>query len=171
MPKKTATLLALDPGTRDLGYAVLRGKRLVTSGVVPLRLLPLERRFREARTLLEEWRRAYKPRLVVLEATHAQPGLTFHRVHVFSQAVTRWAQKRRIPVVRYAPQTVRAAVAGNGKARKRELARAVATRIPALRVYVTQDRKWKERYFQNMFDAVALALHHHQPPSRSRRCG
>jgi hypothetical protein len=47
----------------------------------------------------------------------------------------------------------------------------VAHRFPRLRVYLTQDRRWKERFWQNMFDAVALALFHQsltQPPSRSR---
>jgi hypothetical protein len=61
-------------------------------------------------------------------------------------------------------------VAGNGKAKKPEVAIAVAHRFPSLRVYLTQDRRWKERHWQNMFDAIALALHHQttQPPSRSR---
>ena len=46
-----------------------------------------------------------------------------------------------------------------------------ARRFPQLRLYLTQDRRWKERFWLNMFDAVALALHHQalkQPPSRSR---
>jgi Holliday junction resolvasome RuvABC endonuclease subunit len=66
---------------------------------------------------------------------------------------------------------VRATVAGNGKAKKPEVAIAVAHRFAQLRFLLTQDRKWKERLWLNMFDAVALALHHQaltQPPSRSR---
>lgn len=30
--------------------------------------------------------------------------------------------------------------------------------IRRLKVYLPQDRKWKERYHANMFDAVALAI-------------
>jgi len=74
----------------------------------------------------------------------------------------------------YSPQRVRSTVAGNGKAKKSEVALAVAQRFPTLRVYLTQDRRWKERYWQNMFDAIALALHHQStlnPPSRSRHSG
>lgn len=43
--------------------------------------------------------------------------------------------------------------------------------IPQLRLYLTQDRRWKEKFWLNMFDAVALALHHQaltKPPSRGR---
>jgi len=29
---------------------------------------------------------------------------------------------------------------------------------PELKVYLTQDRAWKEEYHQNMFDAVGLGL-------------
>jgi hypothetical protein len=29
---------------------------------------------------------------------------------------------------------------------------------PELKVYLTQDKAWKERYHQNMFDAVGLGL-------------
>lgn len=169
-PKKT--LLALDPGFRELGYAILAGNRLVGNGVSNLRLLPRARRSAEVRRLLRHWFRTYRPQSVVLERTHAQPRLTFNHVHEIASVVLRWARRRRLPVSTYAPQTVRKHLVGNGKATKREVAVALAGRFPALRVYVTQDRRWKERFWQNMFDAVALALHHQgHPPSRSRSCG
>ena len=60
---------------------------------------------------------------------------------------------------------------GYGWAGKREVAEALSARFPDLRVHLTHDRKWKETYWQNMFDAVALALHHQagtKPPSRGR---
>ena len=34
----------------------------------------------------------------------------------------------------------------------------MVSKYPELKVYLTQDRAWKERYHQNMFDAVALGL-------------
>jgi Holliday junction resolvasome RuvABC endonuclease subunit len=74
--------------------------------------------------------------------------------------VRRLASSQGITVVSYAPQTVRKALLGNGRVTKRELATAMVVHFPALRIYLTQDRKWKERYFQNMFDAVALAVYH-----------
>ncbi len=35
---------------------------------------------------------------------------------------------------------------------------AIVSKYPELKVYINNDRKWKERYHQNMFDAVALAM-------------
>jgi Holliday junction resolvasome RuvABC endonuclease subunit len=66
---------------------------------------------------------------------------------------------------------VRQTVLGNGRGKKEEVAALLAARFPSLRVYLTQDRRWKERFWLNMFDALALAIHHQtltQPPSRSR---
>lgn len=38
------------------------------------------------------------------------------------------------------------------------VARVIVSKFPELKVYLTQDRAWKERYHQNMFDAVALGM-------------
>jgi hypothetical protein len=72
----------------------------------------------------------------------------------------------------YSAQIVRKHLIGNGWASKEEVARAIARRFPQLRIYLSQDRRWKERYWHNLFDAVALGLHYQAyPPSRSRSCG
>jgi Holliday junction resolvasome RuvABC endonuclease subunit len=84
------------------------------------------------------------------------------------------AARRQIAFAAYPPQSVRKTVAGNGKATKADVAVAVAYVFPSLRVYLTQDRKWKLAYWRNMTDAIALALNHQhvpQPPSLSRRFG
>lgn len=160
MQNNPTTILALDPGLRDLGFAVLSGRRLVASGVRPLRLLPRERRLAEAGRLVRAWVRAYRPGALVLEATYGHPVESFASLHRLAGMARRLGKEKRLRVTTYAPQTVRKALTGNGWATKRELAQAIALRYPALRVYLTQDRKWKERYFLNLFDAVGLALHH-----------
>jgi len=38
------------------------------------------------------------------------------------------------------------------------VARVIVSKYPELKVYLTQDRAWKELYHQNMFDAVALGM-------------
>lgn len=154
------TILALDPGLRDLGFAVLAGPRLVASGVRPLRLLPREQRLPEAQRLVRSWIAAHRPSVLVLEATHRHPLPWLDALDQLSQSVGRIAQRHGLSVATYAPQTVRKALVGSGWATKREVALAISHRFPALRVYLTQDRKWKETFFQNMTDAIALALHH-----------
>lgn len=157
-PQKT--ILAIDPGLRDLGYAVLRGKVLVDSGVYPLRFLPSRNRPTAAVVEITDWVTHFQPAVIVLEATHPNRVRSLHRLELLARRVRSIAAKSGIPVVSYAPQTVRKSLVGHGWANKRQTAEVVAVRLPALRIYLTQDRRWKETHFQNMFDAVALALHH-----------
>ncbi len=171
MPQRDLTILAIDPGLRDLGFAVITGRRLVAGGVVPLRLLPKGRRLEEARERIAALVATHRPRAIVVEKTYRHPVPWLNDLHRITLSAKRLAARQRITFATYAPQVVRQDVAGNGKAKKPEVAIAIAQRFPQLRVYLTQDRRWKERFWQNMFDAVALALHHQaltNPPSRSR---
>ncbi len=161
MPKATVkTILALDPGLRDLGYAIVRGRSLIESGVYPLRFLPPRRRFPAAVQAVNGWIGHFRPAVVVIEATHRNGISSLNRLEQLARRIRRLAMLKGVSVASYAPQTVRKSIVGHGWANKRQTAEAVAWRLPALRVYLTQDRRWKEAYFQNMFDAVALALHH-----------
>lgn len=171
MPKKPRTILALDPGLRELGYAVIVGRRLANHGVLALRGHPKEVRLAEARKHVRSWLRTHRPVAVVMEKTYRHPVPWLDDLHELTLSVRRTVRQRRLHFAAYAPQRVRKNIVGNGKAKKLEVAVAMGHRFPQLRVYLTQDRRWKERFWQNMFDAVALALHHQRvstPPSRSR---
>lgn len=163
-------ILAIDPGTRELGYAVLFGYRLLDHGVIPLRSLPKGQRLAEARIGMERLVTRHRPGSLVLEKTYRHPVPWLNDLHRITLSARRIAKAWRMPVHTYAPQAVRQTTAGNGKASKAEAALHVAHRFPQLRLLLTQDRRWKERYWLNDLDAVGLALHHqliHQP-SRSR---
>ena len=49
-------------------------------------------------------------------------------------------------------------VAGTGAATKREVARIVCSKFPELQIYLSQAHQYQEKYWQNMFDAVGIAL-------------
>lgn len=171
MDKRLRPILAIDPGLRELGMAVLSGRRLVASGALTLKVLPRELRLPEMRRHVRAWLRLHRPRAVVMEKTYPHPVPWLDDVHRLTLSVRRLARRHGAAFAAYSPQRVRASVLGNGKASKAEVAVVIAHRFPQLRVYLTQDRKWKVRFWQNMFDAVALALHHRTvqlPPSRSR---
>ena len=171
MTNRPNTLLALDPGLRELGFAVFAGGRLTDRGVLSLRSLPQRRRLPEARRQLRQWVRSYRPRALAIEQTHRHPVPWLDDLYRLVRSAVLLADRRGIRLATYSPQTIRKTVVGNGWATKREVAQVVAARYPALRIYVTQDRKWKERYWQNMFDAVALGLHDRavqKPPSHGR---
>lgn len=171
MRKTPETILAIDPGLRDLGYAVLSGRRLAASGVLNLRDTPKRQRLASAKAHVRRWVRTHKPTAIVVEKTNPHPLPWLDRLHRLTRSARRVARANGAAFAQYAPQTVRKSLVGNGWARKAEVAVAMAHRFPQLRVHLTQDRRWKERYWHNMFDAVALAIHHQKlqhPPSRGR---
>src|SRR5262249_49796688 len=68
------------------------------------------------------------------------------------------ARRRRLAFVSYAPSTVKKFICGNGHASKKQVATVVVSKYPELKVFLTQDRAWKERFHENMFDALALGI-------------
>ena len=169
---KTDTILAIDPGLREPGLAVLSGRRLLVHETLWLRDTPKRDRLSTIQSAIARLAKTHQPGAVVVEKTYRHPVPWLDELHQITLATKRLARRGGAEFATYSPQAVRRTVAGYGKARKPEVALAVAHRFPQLRVLLTQDRRWKERYWLNMFDAVALALHHqavtHQPPSRSR---
>lgn len=164
-------ILAIDPGLRELGWAVLHGRTLVDSGVLNLRHTPVSRRLSTVREFVTSQIRARRPHTLVVEHIPRRPLDALAGLPALGKLLTRTVKRRRMKFASYSAKAVRRTVVGDGWAGKRAAAEAVCARFPALKVQLTQDRKWKERHWQNMYDAVALGLHHqliHQPPSRSR---
>jgi len=54
--------------------------------------------------------------------------------------------------------TVKKALTGDGHASKERVAKAVTKRHPELRAYLPGNTKWKKRFQENRFDAVAVGL-------------
>lgn len=159
------TILAIDPGLRDIGYAVLVSSRLVESGVHRLKEPSSLARRREAGQWLIFVLETYGPDILILERANRQRAGRFGELNRLVELFQQIAGRLHVPVAAYPPQTVRKGLLGDGWASKRTLADALAQRIPGLRIYLKQDRRWKERFWLNAFDAIALALYHrkHRP--------
>lgn len=165
------TILALDPGTRELGYAVLRGPHLLDSGVLTLRHISPERRLAHVREALERLIRADSPEVLVMEHIPTRPCGLQVGLPALGRLLRRMARANRIALATYSAKAVRRTLLNNGWAGKPEVVEPLVGRHPQLRVYRGQNRRWKDRYWHNMFDAIALGHHHQtitQPPSRSR---
>lgn len=154
------TTLALDPGTRDFGYAVLAGKHLLDAGTKTFRFTPRKDRHRAALAAVRTWIERFDPDVVVLERTPGNGQPTFRALRKLEKAIRRLARSSGLPCASYSAQTVRKALLGNGWGSKRDAAVATAARYPVLRIYLRQTRRWKETFFFNTTDAVALGLHH-----------
>ena len=157
--KKNSRILAIDPGTHYIGVAVLDGTKLVYYGVKTLsnRKSPhdiLTEGRKVIRSLIED----FKPGILAVEKTFFANNRNSALLNVFADEIVAIGKKKRLRVIAMAANVVRKEICGNGWATKREVAQEVCHRFPELVPYLSSDRRWKEEFYLNMFDAVALGL-------------
>lgn len=139
--------------------AVLEGKKLLYHEVVTI-----ERRFsagavlREVRSLMHRLLADFHPSLVAIEKTFIGRNRSAALLNVVGDELAALGRGQGRRVVTLAPSTVKKGIAGNGRASKEEVAKAVATRYPELRAYLAQSTKWRARFQANRFDAVAIGV-------------
>jgi Holliday junction resolvasome RuvABC endonuclease subunit len=157
--QKNQRILAIDPGTRQMGIAVLEDRELIYHGVETLTShgTPHERLL-EGRRILLRLLDDFKPGIVAVEAAFFSNNRNTALLNVLVDELRALATRRGLSVHGFAPSTIKRHMCGNGWAVKADVAKAVVVKYPKLRVYLTQDRKWKERYHGNMFDAVAVGI-------------
>jgi crossover junction endodeoxyribonuclease RuvC len=151
-------ILAIDPGTREMGVALLDGKTLLYYGVKTIRgqRNPAEvlRRIQEITGGLIE---RFRPDCLAIEKM-ALIQKSASLLVVSAEEIKATARQHGLPVYEYAPTTVRKVICSGGRATKQETANVIARRFPELRSYLEQKTKWETLYYANMFDAVALAV-------------
>jgi len=159
MPKNNSKILAIDPGTRQMGIAFLEGGKLIYHGVkiIKKRKSPSES-LKEGRKIILRLIKDFSPKVIVVEKAFFANNRSAALLNVFVDEIKAIGRRKGLKVMSFAPSTVKKFICGNGRASKKEVARVIVSKYPELKVYLTQDRAWKEEYHQNMFDAVALGM-------------
>lgn len=158
MAKNRSKILAIDPGTKHMGYAFLDKGKLSYYGVKVIE------KKKSPHETLKEGRKAVlglindlKPNVLVIEKAFVSNNRSASLLNVFFDEIRAIGKRKKLKVLSFAPSTVKKHIAKDGWAKKKEVAKAISSKYPELKVYLTQNRGWKERYHQNMFDAVTLA--------------
>lgn len=159
MPKNNIRILAIDPGTRLMGVAFLEDAKLIYHGVkVIARGRSPQQALQRAKGAILQLINDLEPELIAVEKTFFSRSRNVALLNVLFDEIRSIARKKQLEFVSYAPSTIKKFTCGNGRASKKEVATVVVSKYPELKVYLTQDRAWKERFHQNMFDAVALGI-------------
>jgi Holliday junction resolvasome RuvABC endonuclease subunit len=160
MHNKKHRLLAIDPGSREMGIAVLDETQLVYYGVKSLKKFRPQKVLQHAVSdILTRLVIEYGVGSIVIEDGHfSQIASSLYNAAL--EAMIDLAKQKKLNVVTYNPKTIRKYVCGDGKATKRRTAQILARRYPELEIYLEQNYRWKENYWMNAFDALALGLTH-----------
>ena len=159
MSNNKSKILAIDPGTKYMGVALVENGVLIHSGVKVIRnrRSPHETLW-ACRKIILRLINDFHPHILVVEKTFFAKSKNTALLNVLVDEIRNIGRRKGLQVIGFAPSTVKKRICGNGRAGKEEVARVIVSKYPELKVFLTQDRKWKERYHQNMFDAVALGM-------------
>jgi Holliday junction resolvasome RuvABC endonuclease subunit len=140
-----------------MGIACLENEKLLYHGVmtIPKKKSPREI-LKEARKIALRLIKDLRPKIVAVEKTFS--GSNAALLKAFTERIGAIAKRKGLQLFAYAPSTVKKFVCGNGWAGKKQVTAFVISKYPELKVYISQDRAWKEKYHQHMFDAVAVGM-------------
>jgi len=105
----------------------------------------------------------------VVEKTFLANNKNSSLLNVIVDEIKTIGRRKKLRVESYAPNTVKKIICGNGRASKDQVFKAVVVHFPELAVYFDQNRKLKERYHQNMSDAVAVGITYYLKPKSIKK--
>src|SRR5512135_2344262 len=99
MSKHKEKILAIDPGTKEMGVAFLEGEKLVYHGVkvIPSEKSPNEK-LKEGREIILRLIKDYKPDVLVIERSFFANNRTASLLHVFINETMTIGKKKGIKV-------------------------------------------------------------------------
>ncbi len=147
-------VLAFDPGYERLGVAVLArrsGKDVLLHSdcIVTARGIPFSERLGEIGTAARAAFKTFQPNVVALErlyfSTNKKTALAVAEVRGL---LTFLADEASVPIIEYAPGTVKLSVTGHGKSDKAQVAKMVALLLNVQ----------KKILYDDEYDAIAVGL-------------
>jgi Holliday junction resolvasome RuvABC endonuclease subunit len=161
------TILGIDPGTKEMGLVVLRGRELLFYGVHTLRngRRPYDV-IGQARRIVLAAIEKHQPQLVAIEEPLMVPTKRAAVLSVIAQELRGRAEEVGLEVVELSPAAIRERVTGNPRATKIEVAEALVRGdfdqlrglVPRRPARAALGPRPRDKYWLHMFDALALAV-------------
>lgn len=142
-----------------MGYAGFVDGELADHGVKTIRQNgTLKTMLNHIETIVSRLIIEKQPRIVVIEKNNFSQIRQNVRLAIVTQRIKNISRHYEVRFAEIDSRTVRKIVCQNGNATKRELARTICIRYPDLKAYFASDRRWKEKYYQNIFDAIGCGM-------------
>jgi len=158
MLKSKIKILAIDPGTKHMGFASFEGTELVDYGVKTIKQGSEKIMLSHLNVIVNRLIKEKKPDYLVLERnsfSQIRQNIRLAR----AMSIMRYIAKRHgILVYEYDSRTIRKEICNDGNASKIRIAQTLVTTFDELRVYLKSDKVWVLRYNLNIMDAVAVGM-------------
>jgi len=144
-------VLAIDPGSNHMGFAVMdQYYSLLSYGVEVVSLGTYAGKFLSIETAMANLMQSFGPNEVAMERPFKAANRDTSALIVAARCVKDYCKRRKLPVYLYSPGQWKKGVTGNGNATKDDVAGCVHLLYPALRPGVMND----------ITDAIGIASHH-----------
>jgi Holliday junction resolvasome RuvABC endonuclease subunit len=161
------TILGIDPGTKEMGLVVLRGRELRYFGVHTLRngTRPHDV-IGQARRIVLAAVEKHQPQVVAIEEPFNLPTKRSHLLNVITDELRERATELGLAVVSLSPEAIRQRVTTNPRATKIDVAEYLARAgfdqlkvlIPKRPARAALGLRPRDKYWLHMFDALAIAV-------------
>lgn len=158
--KPTPKILAIDPGSKEIGVALLEGSALRYHDVLSINV---ERRptaiLAEIRSRIDRLIGDFRPTALAIEKTFVGKNQSTAILNVIVSDLISLGRERKLPILLASALTVRKAITGFGWTEKEDLAKVIVSRyFRELRPYLGMKRESQALFHLNRFDAIALGL-------------
>jgi Holliday junction resolvasome RuvABC endonuclease subunit len=156
MPKELPRILAINPGSRYIGWAAFRGPELLDWGVRINSAKTPRGRIRVAGHIIKEALERFQSDTLVVKRLHAsRSSIALDRL---ADAIRELARRRKLTVHEYSITELEHALCPNVKGNKRQLAAEVTAKYPILNSDWQKEVANRHPYYVRMFEAVALGI-------------
>lgn len=160
MHQSPLRILAIHPGTHDMGYAVLDAGELLDNHVHPLtRRKARQSTLAEGQRLVHALIETFDPTFLIIENASHTHADRVSLGHMLDAEIARLVAVTGLHIVSYAPATVKRAITGDMTASTRKVAKMIVHLwYHHLEPYLHTDVPEVHRCWEQMFDAVALGV-------------
>lgn len=156
MPKESPRILAINPGSRYIGFAAFRGPDLLDWGVRVNSANTPRGRVRIAGQFLNDAIERFQPDTLAVKRLHSSRTST--PLDRLTHSIRKVARRRRLKVHEYSITELKNALCSEAKGNKRQLAAEVAAVYPVLSRDFQKEMANRHPYYLRMFEAVALGI-------------
>jgi len=143
-------LLAVDPSSTVLGWAVLDGEKLAGFGLISTSKVPYEQRFSHISGELGKLLEQYRFTEVACERAFTAPGHNTAALQVAVTTIKRFCRRHKLIMALYSNNEWKVSVAGAGNADKAAVARVICLEY----------RQLPEDVSDHITDAIGIGQHH-----------
>jgi Holliday junction resolvasome RuvABC endonuclease subunit len=157
--RKQPRVLGIDPGTRLTGVVVLEANNLIYYAVKQLRhMRPSLQLMQATRELISDLLERFQPDVLAYETSYYVQQTGSALLQNQERQIRRCAEAAGIRGVAYSPLYVRQHLCSDPGVTKFMVANVLVGRFPELAGYLKNQTPRSERYWLNMFDALAVAV-------------